>query len=185
MFLHVMCPGIERFEGLSVVCRFQQTQSGKDRSLLLPLWGQCLFCCGTRTTFLSCHTSLLIVLSPFSQSRSISPIFQARTATWVRSARCNFERILLTYPRTVFSLRTSCSAMAVFVCPSASNWSTSSSREVSSASELCSCWASSLHRCPAYNEHRRGRSRKCFGLAALKRGKSQREGERITCVIRL
>src|SRR5712692_957556 len=35
MSLHVICPGVERFEGWSVVCRFQQAQGGKDHGPLL------------------------------------------------------------------------------------------------------------------------------------------------------
>lgn len=34
MSLHLLCPGIERFEGWSVVCRFQQAQGGKDHGSL-------------------------------------------------------------------------------------------------------------------------------------------------------
>ena len=68
---------------------------------------------------------------PGAYSGFISPCCQAKTAAWVRSPICSLPGILLTWPFTVFSLSTNCSAILVLECPSANNRSTSSSRSVS------------------------------------------------------
>jgi hypothetical protein len=75
----------------------------------------------------------LIVCLPFAYSGLISPCCQAKTAACVRSTMCNLPRMLLTWPLTVFSLSTNCSAMRVLKLPSASSRRTSSSRSVSLA----------------------------------------------------